>query len=51
MEDEAGFRTDEMKAERIFVKCEAEESEEDDALSKIKLSLYLFNGVSTICNQ
>ena len=51
VEDEAVFGTAEKSAERIFVNCEPEESDNDDALSKIQLSLYLFNGVSTIYNQ
>ena len=44
VEDEAVFGT----AERIFVNCEPAESDKDDALSNIQLSLYLFNGVSGI---
>ena len=51
VEDEAVFWTEEMNAERIFVNCEPAESETDDALSNIQLSLYLFNGVSTIYKQ
>ena len=31
VEDEALFCTDEMNAERIFVNCEPEESEEDES--------------------
>ena len=48
VEDEAVFGTDEKSAERIFVNCEPAESDKDDALSNIQLSLYLFNGVSGI---
>ena len=47
VEDGAVFQTDETNAEWIYVHCAPEDSEKDDALSKIQLSLYLFNGVTT----